>query len=229
MAPAAEEADATLPVARRKRRRLLVLVGLAAVGLTAILASLVVFGGRNSKQPGTYVALGDSYASGEGLGPFEAGTEDVARSGDGCHRSANAYPRLVAAEGLKVIFVACSGAKVADLVGGQAPQAALVDKRATLVTVTIGGNDAQWTEVLTVCGLVENCPTAPMPASPAGPSGGATVSEFVVRQLEGLAGPLRESFEQLRRSAPNATMLVTGYPLPLPCWPTSSTRPNGSG
>ena len=40
----------------------------------------------------TYVALGDSYASGEGIPPYEAGA-------NGCRRSARSYPTLLAADG----------------------------------------------------------------------------------------------------------------------------------
>ena len=39
-----------------------------------------------------HVLLGDSYSSGEGAGPFDRGTDTVL---DCCHRSANAWPRLL--------------------------------------------------------------------------------------------------------------------------------------
>src|SRR5436190_1411556 len=41
--------------------------------------------------PTRYAAVGDSYAAGEGLIPFEPDSGP-------CHRSASAYPRLVAAQ-----------------------------------------------------------------------------------------------------------------------------------
>src|SRR4051812_29439683 len=40
-------------------------------------------------KPRLYAALGDSYAAGEGLPPYEAGA---------CHQSASAYPSVVAAQ-----------------------------------------------------------------------------------------------------------------------------------
>jgi len=44
---------------------------------------------------GVYIAIGDSYSAGEGLPPFQPGTEDVP-DGDRCHRSvSDGYPLLI--------------------------------------------------------------------------------------------------------------------------------------
>ncbi|MDQ3154030.1 MAG: hypothetical protein M3R63_20705 [Actinomycetota bacterium] len=59
--------------------------------------------------PAKYVAMGDSFSSGEGNAPFEAGTDT---SSNTCHRSPLAYPRLLQND-LNLgstAFVACSGA-----------------------------------------------------------------------------------------------------------------------
>src|SRR5947209_100739 len=58
--------------------------------------------------PGThrfhrYVALGDSYSAGEGLEPYQEGSDT---EHDRCHRSDNAYAIYVAAK--HRVFVACS-------------------------------------------------------------------------------------------------------------------------
>ena len=76
-------------------------------------------------QPGSYVALGDSYSSGEGSGgPWDEGTNVQARNGapadDLCHRSPNAYSRQYAAltqtfANTPVVQLACSGATLNDL------------------------------------------------------------------------------------------------------------------
>src|ERR1700733_10541120 len=61
----------------------------------------------------TLVALGDSYSSGEGAGDYDA---DPLR----CHRSADAWPRLLAKLTPKieeVTLLACSGAESSALVG----------------------------------------------------------------------------------------------------------------
>jgi hypothetical protein len=72
---------------------------------------------------GGYVALGDSYSSGEGLeGGWDDGT-DVSHNlpgdnGNNCHRAAGSYPRLyAAAKGIPVVELACSGSNLWDLAG----------------------------------------------------------------------------------------------------------------
>ncbi|HEX6523724.1 MAG TPA: hypothetical protein VF070_27550 [Streptosporangiaceae bacterium] len=82
---------------------------------------------------GGYVALGDSYASGEGAfypqnpGPdgYDDGTDVSANApyesgdhGDLCHRSNMSWPRLLAAaKGLPIVQLACSGSNLGDLTG----------------------------------------------------------------------------------------------------------------
>jgi hypothetical protein len=104
-----------------------------------------------------YVALGDSYSSGEGNPPFIQGTDTA---GDYCHRSTKAYPELLgAALGEAPTFHACSGAVTQNITtqtqysGEQQPQIdqSGVDSSAALVTLTIGGNDASFADVLTSC------------------------------------------------------------------------------
>ena len=61
-----------------------------------------------ASAPATNVALGDSYSSGAGLGPFLTGAA-------GCDRSPRSYPELVgAARRLRLDFVACAGAIARD-------------------------------------------------------------------------------------------------------------------
>ncbi len=121
--------------------------------------------------PRRYVALGDSFSSGEGAvdargdAKFETGT---AVRADQCHRSAHAYPNLVSrstARGDTFTFRACSGAVIADLVaklpgaGGwnEGAQLAAIspanrpDVSVARVTLSVGGNDAGFPAVLTKC------------------------------------------------------------------------------
>ncbi len=69
-------------------------------------------------QPGNkYIALGDSFASGEGAGDYYAGT-DIEKT-NMCHLSRNSYPYLLA-DHLSLDTshsVACSGAKIKNVVG----------------------------------------------------------------------------------------------------------------
>jgi peptidoglycan hydrolase-like protein with peptidoglycan-binding domain len=61
-------------------------------------------------QPLQYVALGDSYSSGEGLDPFLPGTDTLT---DTCHRSTQAYSQYVFPK--PSLFEACSGQTEAAL------------------------------------------------------------------------------------------------------------------
>lgn len=86
-----------------------------------------------------YVALGSSFASGPGLDIVDPT----------CARSRDNYPGLLAGSlGLALTDVSCGGATVADVLGtsalGQPPQVDAVTAATDLVTVTIGGNDAQY-------------------------------------------------------------------------------------
>jgi len=107
-------------------------------------------------KAGDYVAMGDSYSSGEGTGDYLKGT-DV--SADRCHRSLHAYgPLLDDSLGLGTLkFVACSGAVTEDFfyrnhsnVTEKAQNASL-NSSTSDVTLTIGGNDVGFAGVLTAC------------------------------------------------------------------------------
>jgi hypothetical protein len=102
-----------------------------------------------------YVALGDSYSSGEGVPPFFAGTDGP---GNHCHRSPRAYAYVLGARyGMTPRFYACSGAVTANITTSfqddQPPQLTRegVDETADLMTLTIGGNDAGFSDTLKAC------------------------------------------------------------------------------
>ncbi|GGP73005.1 SGNH/GDSL hydrolase family protein [Saccharothrix coeruleofusca] len=87
-----------------------------------------------------HVALGDSYAAGTGAG---------GESGE-CKRSDGAHPALLAAaRGAALLFEACAGATTAEVAG----QAQRVSRHTALVTITVGGNDAGFVDVMTTCVL----------------------------------------------------------------------------
>ena len=100
-----------------------------------------------------YVGLGDSFSSGEGaVAPNEPYDED-----NHCHRSPHAYAHQLADRREDVIletFKACSGAVTHDLFnvgnGGDPPQSQWVPG-ADLVTLSIGGNDLGFSNVLKGC------------------------------------------------------------------------------
>lgn len=110
--------------------------------------------------PAKYIAMGDSFSSGEGVPPFEYGTDTGSNT---CHRSTRAYPRLLQNDPSldlgATMFMACSGA-VSDYIiddynqeNVELPQAAYITPETELVTITIGGNDVGFGSVLITCTL----------------------------------------------------------------------------
>lgn len=164
--------------------RLSLAAGLAAVAITA-LAVPAFAAGEN------YVALGDSYASGTGAG-------DYGDSGD-CLRSANAYPNLWtnANAPASFTFAACSGAVTEDVLNGQVNS---LSADTTLVTISIGGNDAGFVDVITDCtlGSDQGCIDR--------------VAEAKSFGTGTLPGRLDNVYSAITSKAPNAEVYVLGYP-----------------
>ena len=121
---------------------------IGAFAVAAVLAASLA--GAGSAAGATYAALGDSYSSGVGTGSY---TLDSA-----CKRSVYAYPYLWTQKhaGTALSFVACSGAKTSDVLS---TQIAAVTSATTLVTMTIGGNDIGFANLIYQCTL-SNCATA---------------------------------------------------------------------
>jgi lysophospholipase L1-like esterase len=116
-----------------------------AAALLVLVAFGAVFAAAGPAATGVgYVALGDSYSSGVGTGSY---TLDSA-----CKRSVYAYPYLYAQKhpGTLLTFVACSGAKTSDLL---ATQMQAVTSATTVVTMTIGGNDIGFANLIYQCTL----------------------------------------------------------------------------
>lgn len=103
-----------------------------------------------------YVALGDSFQSGEGAGNYEEGTNQKT-GGNGCRRSFDAYPHRLVADGvvnLDLDFRACSGATMETLINGmngETGQLGALGEDTRLVTLGIVGNDLEFGDVLTTC------------------------------------------------------------------------------
>ena len=134
------------------------------------------------------VALGGSYASGEGnprnveawarggsAGPLDPYWDD-----DACRRSARGAPAQAAllledpspTTSVTLVDVACSGATVNQGILGSQPSAAIAESQieraraivgshpVDLVTMSVGGNVAGFTSVLEACALRTDCPLA---------------------------------------------------------------------
>ena len=116
---------------------------------------------------GDYLALGDSYSAGNGLTPYAPGT-----AATGCNQSVNsAYPDLLFSllrkqdPGASFTFTACSGALTGEIQdytvcpGFKIPPqiSGAVEPSVGLVTITIGGNDANFAAVVEQCLISGNC------------------------------------------------------------------------
>jgi PKD repeat protein/lysophospholipase L1-like esterase len=178
-----------------------------------------------------YVALGDSYSSGEGVSPFEGGSDT---SSDKCHRSDGAYPQLLVHQNAggpipsSVDFWACSGAVTSDFTStehdyGEPPQLnRLSPGDATLVSFSIGGNDIGFAHIGTTCLDVqaawmgqnkdyrENCRNA--------------LDSETMAKIDSLPSTLGSLFAQVRADAPLADVYVMGYPGILPADPNSDCK-----
>jgi lysophospholipase L1-like esterase len=173
---------------------------------------------------GPYVALGDSYTA-AALVPGLVGPPA------GCARSDRNYPSLVAAATGVTEFrdVSCSGAKTDDmtapqplLLGVHAPQFDALRPDATLVTIGLGGNDVRLVETVVTClvlGLLtptgQSCRT-----HSAKPGGG----DAIVDKIAATAPKIAATLQGIRARAPQARVLVVGYPAVLPrtgrsCYP----------
>ncbi|WP_353829214.1 SGNH/GDSL hydrolase family protein [Agromyces sp. SYSU T0242] len=152
-------------------------------------------GGTTALQ---YAAVGDSFAAGAGGGSYLDTT---------CDRSSKSYPMLLDGDADKslVAFPACSGADTSDVIA----QAAAVPATAKLITVTVGGNDVGFADVMQDCFVLRNT------SCQASIDAGAAIAAS-----PGFTQSIVSVVETLRAQAPGATVIVTGYPLLF--WENSS-------
>jgi len=162
----------------------------------------------------TYVALGDSYASGVGLAPSLA------------------YPVLLRERGgdrfSTLTQAASSGAVTGDVTGSQV--GSLRDGTQT-VTLTIGGNDVGFASVLAAC-LYSPEPRLQAVLDSGGTGWRRQLRVGAEQRIAFLGGPaavpqersvpLVRVLSDVARRAPDAEILVTGYPRLLGDRPTSS-------
>ena len=149
---------------------------------------LVMLAAAATASAEKYVALGDSYSSGTGTASYTLSSS--------CQRSVYAYPYLVASQraNTQLTFAACSGAKTTDVL---ANQIASVTSDTAIVTITIGGNDAGFSSVVTSCVTI-GCGSA------------ITNARNYINGT--LPGKLDALYTQIRSRAPGARVVVLGYP-----------------
>ena len=159
---------------------LIALAGLATVG------TLPAAAGNSGTVP--YVALGDSYAAGQGGGDYL----------NDCLQSLNGYPYLL--EPRRRIDLrtnaACTGASTAEVSSTQLSE---LNQDTELVTLTVGAADLDLSGVLAACTAVP-------------PVGCQDAINVAVGQLRLLGVSLSNLYAQVAVAAPNALIVVTGYP-----------------
>jgi lysophospholipase L1-like esterase len=204
-----------VPVPRRSSVR----PGLLAAALIA--GSLLGLAAPAAAEPAqgsavrSYVALGDSYAAGP-LIPLQTGLPA------GCQRSSRNYPSIVAEKLAVAAFrdVSCSGAATEHLHGPQSvphgvndAQLDALSRDTELVTLSIGGNDIGFGEIVTECAQ----------RSPQQPAGSACMDHYtagghdeLTERIDAAAIDVREALAEIRERSPHARVLLVGYPVILP-------------
>ena len=163
------------------------------VGLDVTWQRMVIITAAGRAARLTYLALGDSFASGDGAYDYQQGTDT---STNHCRLSAHAYPNLIWQElGLQPAeSLACSGSIISQV-------ARSATKTSAVLTVSVGGNDIGFGKRLIRCIEADTC-----------------YSSYedrleLVRQINNLFNPLVKLYHDLRQSAPpGGKVYVIGYP-----------------
>jgi len=201
-----------MEVSRQTRR-------LSRGALALVVVAMAMLGVAAGASAATYTALGDSYAAGplipnQSLNPL------------GCLRSDHNYAHLAAsAKGLTLTDVSCSGATTNDMTetqnvepGPNPPQFNGLNAGTNVVSLTIGGNDIGFTEI------IESCITYNPFSTPCkdkyDPGGHDQLAERIANTAPKVAAVL----QGIHSRSPNARVFVVNYPDILPsgsgCWPT---------
>lgn len=173
--------------------------------VTALATLLTILGAgiATAADPGPYyVALGDSRAA--------APTWTSVLGGDNCGRDGAAYPvRLAIDLGITYRSVACISATTTNVLEGQQlttaipPQVDALAADTQLVTLSIGGNDIGWSELIRPC-------------FPAGGGDGkcrtnTAMQTAIAAQLATLPGKVEAVLDEIHERSPNARVMLVGH------------------
>jgi lysophospholipase L1-like esterase len=187
---------------------------LLGVLMAAVAGALPAGAASNALKPGDeYVALGSSFAS----GPMIPEVADPS-----CLRSTNDYPSLVArALKLKLTDVSCGAATTEHVIStpqkDRPPQIDAITPNTKLVTITIGGNDVDYT--------VSNLACSGAAQSGQDCLGTVVQPADIEAKLAALPAKLDATFAAIKEKAPKATVIVLPYlrvmpAVPAPCPPS---------
>lgn len=176
-----------------------------------------------------YVALGDSNTSGAGLPTPAVGAPT------NCYRTESGYPSIAAKQLKQDEFdsVACSGAGISSFVqtqdlypsGDAPPQFNALKGNETIVSITIGDNDAGFGEVTETCLKAKSQTDTPCKDKYITADGNQ-----LVKAAEALAEPLGEKIDAIHDRSPRAKIYVVGYGPIIPrdganCWGKVNVSP----
>ncbi|MFH8409587.1 SGNH/GDSL hydrolase family protein [Streptomyces sp. NPDC018019] len=209
----------------------------------------IAFQPLSGKPKNSVVAMGDSYSSGEGstapggkdyFPETDYYNKLSKTSTDKCHRSKLAWSRQASLPGysksigemadsfdpqMDYHFVACSGARTYDMFqeqSGEAPQidSGYLDNNTTLVTMSIGGNDARFSDIVKLCVFPKwlNCNANDMdnvdPTNgndAAGKTG--PLEDWAPKWLHNSVRPqIVKTLNAIHARAPKAKVVLMGYP-----------------
>jgi hypothetical protein len=182
-----------------------------------------VFGPRGAAGPPHYVSLGDSYTAAP-LVPAPTG------SPAGCLRSTHSYPFQVAAGTGAATFtdVSCQGATTANMahpqsvpLGTNPPEDNALSVSTTLVTLQVGGNNIGFSDIIIHCTTLSLTNPFGSPCKDHYTSGG---TDKLRAKINAAAPKVAAVLQDIHADAPNARVLLVGYPAILPnsgsgCWP----------
>lgn len=157
-----------------------------------------------------YVALGDSYAAVGNMNAPTTGPED-------CYRSTTNYPSGVAADDsvATVNDVTCSGATTEHMSARQhpvtPPQLDALTPETDLVTLSIGGNDIMFGEIVG-CAITNMLEPENAPCS-------ESIGPEVVAAMDALVPQLETVYSEIEQRSPDATVVATQYMPLLPAVP----------
>jgi lysophospholipase L1-like esterase len=158
----------------------------------AALPALAIAAPAAAQSSVHYVALGDSYSSGVGAGNYYS-------SSGSCDRSANAYSVLWASANhpASYVSVACSGATTSTVISSQL---SALSASTTLVSITVGGNDVGFSNVMETCVVfsTSTCVSA--------------INTAESEMTADLPGEMNNVLAAITARAPNARVVVLDYP-----------------
>jgi hypothetical protein len=188
-------------------------VGLLAVALLTVSVPAGAASTSTVKPGDRYVALGSSFASGPMI-------PDVADAG--CLRSTNDYPALVARTlKLALTDVTCGAATTDHVIStpqkDRPPQIDALTADTKLVTLTIGGNDVDYSVTNLTCAIAAKADQDCL--------GTDVQPTDIEAKLAALPAKLDATLAAIEARAPKATIVVVPYlrvmpAVPVPCPPS---------